>query len=416
MARNPHLDLAAMLACDVEALGTAEAAAAAGWVRRLRGLIDRFDADLTRRVDRLHADGRSAPVSDVLPRQQNVSAAEARRRERRAKVLERATRFGEALAAGTVGSEHADALANATCKLDDTVAAEFFAREDALLDRASGTTPEQFARHCRDLARRLERDQGLSREQQQRRETRLTRTITPDGMYRLTGVFHPELGARIFTAIDHEVASLVSASGDRSDDRTALAAEALGNLVSGGHQAARPGEAEIVIIVDQTTLTEGLHAHSVCETDDGAVLPPDTVRRLCCQGRLTPVYVVDGIPVNVGRQQRLANRAQRRALRAMYRTCAFGTCDVPFNRCEIHHVIAWEVGGPTDLHNLLPLCSRHHHLVHELGWKLDLAPDRQLTITQRDGDLVGSWPIQIEPAARGRARPPDQQRFQPLVA
>jgi hypothetical protein len=69
----------------------------------------------------------------------------------------------------------------------------------------------------------------------------------------------------------------------------------------------------------------------------------------------------------------------------MYRCCGFGDCDVAFDRCEIHHTIPWELGGPTDLINLIPLCSRHHHVVHEGGWQLDLANDRLLTITQPDG-------------------------------
>ena len=96
----------------------------------------------------------------------------------------------------------------------------------------------------------------------------------------------------------------------------------------------------------------------------------------------------DGVVLNAGRTIRHANRAQRRALRAMYRCCAFGDCDIAFDRCEIHHLVPWELGGPTDLHNLLPLCSRHHHTVHEAGWQLHLDTDRTLTITQPDGTLV----------------------------
>ena len=69
----------------------------------------------------------------------------------------------------------------------------------------------------------------------------------------------------------------------------------------------------------------------------------------------------------------------------MYRTCAFEGCEVPFHRCEIHHIVPWERGGPTDLDNLIPLCSRHHHVVHELGWKLRLEADRTLVIVQPDG-------------------------------
>ncbi|MFN8026801.1 MAG: HNH endonuclease signature motif containing protein [Acidimicrobiia bacterium] len=34
----------------------------------------------------------------------------------------------------------------------------------------------------------------------------------------------------------------------------------------------------------------------------------------------------------------------------------------------MHHLVPWEEGGPTDLHNLVLLCRRQHHvMVHEGG-------------------------------------------------
>jgi len=43
------------------------------------------------------------------------------------------------------------------------------------------------------------------------------------------------------------------------------------------------------------------------------------------------------------------------------------------------------------LANMLPLCSRHHHLVHEFGWRLDLHPDnRTLVITRPDGQVFAT--------------------------
>jgi hypothetical protein len=220
-------------------------------------------------------------------------------------------------------------------------------------------------------------------------------------MYHLHGTFHPELGARIWKAIDHEEAKLVATADDRSVDRSQAAAEALANLIASGHQAARPIEADVLVIVDHDTLVEGIHDDSVCETDHGVALPPETIRRMCCTGRIVPIFVgADGVPLDIGRERRLANRAQRRALRAMYRSCAFANCDVAFHRCEVHHVLPWEEGGESNLANLLPLCSRHHHLVHELGWKLELAPDRRLTIRQPDDVVYSVEPIQIAPRSR----------------
>jgi hypothetical protein len=84
----------------------------------------------------------------------------------------------------------------------------------------------------------------------------------------------------------------------------------------------------------------------------------------------------------------------------LYRSCAFAGCDTPFHRCEIHHLIPWELGGRTDLANLLPLCGRHHHLVHEQGWRLELRPDRELTIRQPDGAIFAVEPVQIRSTQR----------------
>jgi hypothetical protein len=103
------------------------------------------------------------------------------------------------------------------------------------------------------------------------------------------------------------------------------------------------------------------------------------------QAEIVPVVLNGrGEALAVGRSQRLATPAQRAALRAMHRTCVGVTCDVPFDACQVHHVIPWDDGGPTDLQNLAPLCNEHHHLVHEGGWKLTLTPtDRHLDPTRR---------------------------------
>jgi hypothetical protein len=416
MPHDPHGDLAAIVGCRAAGMGVADLVAMLAPVRRLRGLLDSFEADVNNELTRLYEQGSGAPAADVMSRNAHVSAKEAARRDRRAKALAKTKAFGKALANGDVAAEHADVLADLTAKLDDEVQTSFFDRDRELVAKATASSPEQFARHCRNLIQRLERDQGIERNKQQRRDTHLSLTVQRDGMHRISGLLHPELGSQVSKALDLEVASL---AGDNPDglDRGQLTAQALGNLIAGGHQAARPLEADVLVVSDHTTLTHGLHEHSLCETDTGAILPPETIRRLCCNGRITPILLIDGIPVNVGREQRLANRAQRRALRAIYRTCAFAGCETPFHRCEIHHLVPWELGGATDLANLLPLCARHHHLVHELGWRLELAPDRELTIRQPDGTIFAVEPIQIRSTQRGYCELHDQsERVRQRVA
>ena len=107
---------------------------------------------------------------------------------------------------------------------------------------------------------------------------------------------------------------------DRCADCNRLATEALGALVASGHDRVWPLEADITVIIDADTLTTG-ELNRVCETNDGAPLPAASIRRQWCQGRVTPIIVdIDGNVLDAGRTIRHANRAQRRALRSMYRT------------------------------------------------------------------------------------------------
>jgi hypothetical protein len=50
--------------------------------------------------------------------------------------------------------------------------------------------------------------------------------------------------------------------------------------------------------------------------------------------------------LNLGRNTRLANRAQRRALRGLYKCCAIPGCTVAYDRCKLHHIIWWRTRRP----------------------------------------------------------------------
>jgi len=116
------------------------------------------------------------------------------------------------------------------------------------------------------------------------------------------------------------------------------------------------------------------------------------------EGQIETVVVRNGVvlhapgQLNLGRTTRLASRAQRRALRAMYSTCAVPGCEVRFNRCKIHHIEWWRHGGRTDLDNLLPVCTHHHSLIHDAGFEVSLGPNRELTIRFPDGTVRNTGP------------------------
>jgi len=365
MVQAPVDVLAALGSADVN---TADALACNRWLgdlKRVQGWVDAMRAKVTSRLDALAATGESFGSEDSHSRCSGMSGREAGKQKERASALDQADGFAEALATGSVTAEHVDKLAGVANSLNDEVRSSLFERSHDLLEHAQGHDPGRFGRHVRDLARQLEHDAGVERDRQQRANTWLSWKLAADGMYDLHARLHPELGERIVNALEHETKAAVArgeAAGDpefvnRTVNRNRLMAEALGNLIAAGHGEVRPTVADISLIIDAHTAATGqLHDHSVCETQHGAPLPFESVRALLCNGQITPVYIdSDGTVLDIGRTQRTANRQQRRALRAMYRTCAAKGCDTPFDRCHIHHIDWWEHGGPTDLKNLLAL-------------------------------------------------------------
>ncbi|WP_425353746.1 HNH endonuclease signature motif containing protein [Arthrobacter stackebrandtii] len=52
--------------------------------------------------------------------------------------------------------------------------------------------------------------------------------------------------------------------------------------------------------------------------------------------------------------------------------CTFPGCQAPATHCEAHHITPWQHGGETNLNNAALLCSRHHTLLHNSQWTLQL--------------------------------------------
>lgn len=371
--------------------------------RVVRGRLDVLEAEATARVARQHD-----AVTEVHMIVQGISQSEARRRERRAATLATATESAAALGRGAVVAEHADILASTLGRFGESERAALLEHESALLDRAVESSPEAFARHCRAVVAAIADDRGVSDDARQRRETRLSRRVDhATGMHHLAGQFHPELGSRIFEAIDGQIATLrADGSVDDGVQPERLAAEALGSLVAPNDPCARGSRGEILVTIDYDTLRSQLHDRGVCETSTGVSLAPESVRRLCCDHHIVPVVLGgDGIVLDLGRTRRLASSAQRAALRGMCATCAFPGCRTPFSRCRMHHVDDWLSGGPTDLANLIPLCERHHRLVHEGGFSVEIDAQRTITIREPDGAPFAVAPLRDDQdSATGRAR------------
>lgn len=294
------------------------------------------------------------------------------------------------LADGRITTEHADAFADAAGRMaDDDQRRALFDKSDELAAAAASKTPEQFRRFVNRTANEVEGDDGLARSEQQREQARLVHGHDDDtGMGWLRILVHPDDYQSVRRKIEAEVASLRMSGSFLNWSYGRLAAQAFMNIFN-GTRSSQPAPSEVMVLIDYQTMVAGLHAETVAEYSDGAPIPAEAARRHACSSNIIPVVLDgEGRPLDVGRGRRQATQAQRHALRAMYRTCAVGGCERSFERCEMHHLHEWDHLGETDLDNLVPICSFHHHRAHEGRWRLRLeASSRELTVWLPDGTL-----------------------------
>ena len=184
--------IAAIMSIDPATAGTAQCAEAFATLGQLKSWTAATEARFTSRVRELNRVGQSLPPADLHARTPGCSTREAHNSERRSDIIDAAPVFGDALTSGTIGIAHVDALANATTTLDDTVRDDLLGRVDSLLDKATSLSPERFARALSELTRKIERDHGVDRDEQRRRQSFLSRRLNPaTGMTEGRFALHP---------------------------------------------------------------------------------------------------------------------------------------------------------------------------------------------------------------------------------
>jgi hypothetical protein len=173
-------------------------------------------------------------------------------------------------------------------------------------------------------------------------------------------------------------------------------ADGLVELLSGGkvetHLVLHADPASLACLATGSEKRKG----DVCVLRDGPAIPSEVARRLTCDAMIS----IDGL--NLGRTTRLISPAQRRALEARDgRVCGYPGCNRTHGLAG-HHITMWQLGGRTDLDNLILLCPYHHRLFHEGGFRMRRRRNRSLVIWDDKGTEIFTL---APPGVRERARP-----------
>ena len=175
-----------------------------------------------------------------------------------------------------------------------------------------------------------------------------------------------------------------SPSGFQSQQADALVAIAKtyldgGATESGSSSASTADRYQVVVHVDEAALHGGIGR---------ADAPLETVKRLACDASVVVVTEDErGAPLSVGRKQRTVSTSIRRALWSRDRGCTFPGCHRT-KFVDAHHVQHWVDGGETSVDNLVLLCSHHHRLLHEGGYRIRRDYQGEYYFTRADGRAI----------------------------
>lgn len=358
--------------------------------KRLRSILEARVLEITSLLDAtttaLGAPVRAIPEFELMEHS-GLTRREASDTIRRAHLVGEAPMLGEALAEGLMTAGHLDAISRGA-RIAGDGRENFLNLVPDLIEAASEMSVGDFTALVTSVAKDFVTDDGVGLFENQRKSTHLKMWNDKEGMLRLSGSFDPESGAVLQSRLQSTLEAMFH-SGDKTvpldhhpwvEANDHRRAHALVTLVSGSSGASdSPVRSDVVVHIDLGTLVHGLSASSTHRTAFGADLPVATIRRMACEAGIIPLVLNgSGAPLDIGRTQRLASAGQRRALEATHTTCAMPECAVAFHHYQIHHIDYWEHGGRTDLDNMVPLCSRHHHAAHEGGWTLVLNPETRI--------------------------------------
>jgi hypothetical protein len=369
-----------------EEIGPIDVADLGANVKRIRGLIDRLEAQCARRIeqfDKYQGFGVSGDTSTTnwLRNNCKMSGFSADKHVKLARRLPKLEATQTALESGAIGIEHALEIARAT---EDLGAAA----ETELLVAAKVQDPAELRHTAKQIRHRLDAV-GMAREAlAQFRKRRLHLYELADGMLGLDGALPAEGGAALRRCLESLIGTPPKDDERSQQQRQADALlELCGRQLDSGRLPVVNGRKPHVTVVVQAATLAGEPGSPAAELEGAGPLSGETAKRLLCGGSASVLTVDEkSAPLDLGRTRRLATEAQRRALVARDKHCRWPGCSWEARFCEAHHLDAWSVGGATNVRRMVLLCkSKHHPLVHEGGWRLVEGENGRLEARPPDG-------------------------------
>jgi hypothetical protein len=221
------------------------------------------------------------------------------------------------------------------------------------------------------------------------RERSLTASHSMDQRLVINGDLDADSGEVVLTAL--RMAEAPDADGEWRTP-TERRADALVDICRFflDHQTERPGgrhRPHLNVVVE----ADDLYAVRTAKYLDGVPLSPRVAAAILCDSVMHRT-VVDpaGAILDYGRATRTISAPLWSALVVRDQGCRFPGCDREPRWCEAHHVVWFSEGGETSIWNLVLLCTRHHHQLHDKGWKAKLLPDATFEVTHPSGFTLSS--------------------------
>jgi hypothetical protein len=264
-----------------------------------------------------------------------------------------------------------------------------------LLAYALQATAPQVEERCRQIRNSMPDSAEAAHRVWQRRSLSVWRSAEK-GIATIRVELAIEDAELIAKALDRAVEARVVSTGAEFDGNTwqAQQVDALVAIVTaylaGDARASSSAAADhyqVVVHVDEAAL------HGGVGRSDLAV---ETIKRLACDGSLTTVVEDQrGRPLDVGRKHRAVSTPLRRALWSRDRGCTFPGCHRK-HFVDAHHVRHWIDGGATSVDNLTLLCTHHHRLLHEGGFRVSRGNDGALCFRRADGRVIPRFGYQSD--------------------